>query len=161
MKPYLVAAAVFCAAIGAAQQAPARLYFHASGFSIAPLDVAQEGPHQVLFMMLPATESFAPNVNVQIQPFSGTIEEFVSLSRQGFDAAGLQVSGERIGKGAVTWEYSGDYEGRNLRWYAAAHVGDGRVYVVTATALEQQWDTVAADLKECVDSFRLEGRPPR
>jgi hypothetical protein len=152
-----VAAALLCAATAMAQEASARLYFPANGFSIAPLDAADDrGPYQILVMMLPATQSFAPSVNVQSQPFAGTLEQFVSLSRQQFEAEGLSVASESIRADTVTWEYTGEARGLALHWYATAHAGRGKIYLVTATALEQQWDAVSPDLKKCVESFRWE-----
>jgi len=52
-----------------------RLRFPVTGFSIAPLEVAPgDKPSEALIMFLPANGNFAGNVNVQIQPYSGTIE---------------------------------------------------------------------------------------
>ncbi len=146
---------VLCAAAAAAQEP--RLRFQANGFSIAPLEATDDrAVYQILVMMLPATQSFAPSVNVQSQPFAGTMEEFVSLSRQQFTAEGLSIVSEKLGSNAVSWEYTGEVRGLQLHWYATAQAGNRKIYLVTATALEQQWDTVAADLRKCVDSFRLE-----
>ena len=60
------------------------LTFKQAGFSIAPLDEPQKGPSQTLIMFLPASDGFAPNVNVQIQPYSGSIDAYADLSKTQF-----------------------------------------------------------------------------
>jgi hypothetical protein len=155
MKALAVAIAVLCA-VSSAAESP-RLLFQEHGFSITALPGADDQQvHQVLIMMLPASDSFAPNVNVQIQPFGGTLDQYVAISRQQFQQAQWQVLGEEVGRDAAAWECSGELEGSTYHWYIVAHSAGARVYLVTATALEQQWDGVGATLVECVDSFRLE-----
>jgi len=44
-------------------------------------------PQQALMMFLPVTDGFAANVNVQIQPYAGTIEDYTALSLQQFKSA--------------------------------------------------------------------------
>jgi hypothetical protein len=107
-------------------------------------------------MMLPISGGFAPNVNVQIQPFEGTISDYVSLSKQQFAQAKLKLLKEETrDKVTAFLEYSGEMQGQALHWYAKAVSNAGRVYLVTATATEDQWNSVAAKLKACVDSLEL------
>ncbi len=135
-----------------------RLCFPAAGFSIAPLEVsAGEDRRQALMMFLPATGYFAGNVNVQIQPYSGPIEEYTTLTLKQFKDAGLKVIAQKkAGASGVVVEYSGESQGRTLHWYARAEKKAGHVYLATATATEQDWPTQAAQLKACVDSLRCE-----
>ena len=55
-------------------QAQSRLDFPSAGFAIAVLE-AEPGDvgYIALTMSLPPTDGFAPNVNVQIQPFEGSL----------------------------------------------------------------------------------------
>ena len=135
-----------------------RLLFPVSGFSIKPLEAPLgKGPQQPLFMALPASDGFAANVNVQIQPYNGTLDDYIALSEQQFKSAGLKISQRnKQGPSAVVFEYTGEVQGRALHWYARAAHEKGRVYLVTATATEAQWKTEAGALKACVDSFRRE-----
>jgi hypothetical protein len=112
------------------------LYFPASGFSIAPLGASSgEKTVQILMMFLPATNNFAGNVNVQIQPYGATLEEYVRLTLDQCKDAGLKVIAQnKAGKSAVVFEYSGAPQGRALHWYARAEKTPGHVYLVTATA---------------------------
>jgi len=135
-----------------------RLLFPAAGFSIKPLETRLENvPQQALFMALPPSDGFAANVNVHIQPYSGTLDEYIALSEEQFKAAGVKVvQRSKEGHSAVIFEYTGEMQGRALHWYARAVHATGKVYLVTATATETQWKREAVPLKECVDSFRRE-----
>jgi hypothetical protein len=136
-----------------------RLQFRVNGFSIAPLEGVSEGVvYQSLMMFLPVSDAFGPNVNVQLQSFGGSLDEYMSLSRQQFVTAGLNMLSERADGEGVTMEYTGAFQGRELHWYAKAVQAHGKIYLVTATATESQWKSVAAQLKACVDSFRIEDR---
>jgi hypothetical protein len=140
-----------------AAEPDSRLQFKSNGFSIAPLEERSETAIcQAVMMFLPATEGFAPSVNVQIQPFDGTINDFASLSQQQFKAAGFTVVSENITKTTLVWEYSGLFQGRKLHWYARAVQDKKAIYLVTATAADAQWKTVSVKLKACVDSFKIE-----
>lgn len=145
------------AAIAHAAGPAGRLHFEAAGFSIVPLNGASETEsYQVVMMFLPPTEGFSPNVSVMVQPFGGTIEEYISLSRQQFGGSGLTVLTERASDSEVAWEYAGVLSGSRLHWFARAVLRDGKAYLITATATEAQWRTVSAELKACVESFTLE-----
>src|SRR5437667_4949030 len=135
-----------------------RLLFPVTGFSIQPLETAVgKVPQLALFMALPVSDGFAANVNVQIQPYSGTLDEYIALSEEQFKAAGWKViQRSKQGQSAVVFEYVGEMQGRALHWYAKAVHATDRVYLVTATATETQWKREAVPLKECIDSFRRE-----
>lgn len=140
-----------------AANAQSRLHFPDNGFSITALEQASDDVgSQPVTMYLPTTEEFAPSVNVQIQPYDGTLSEYIDLSRQQFEEYGLEVADETRSGEEVTWEYTGNLQDRDLKWYARAIHTEGKVYVVTATALASQWTSVSAKLKSCVDSFKME-----
>ena len=135
-----------------------QLRFPAAGFSIAALE-ARPGPTPVmpLAMAVPAADNFAANVNVQIQPYEGSIEEYAALTLKQFKDLGIKViEQKKLGKSGTAFEYSGELQGRDLHWYARAEKLGGQVYLVTATAAEGHWANQALQLKACVDSFRLE-----
>jgi hypothetical protein len=131
--------------------------FSQYGFQIDTLEgKVGTSPAQVVMMFLPASEGFAPNVNVQIQPFSGMLKDYVALSKKQFDEMKLKVINEQA-KGDQEWtvEYSGPMQGLQLHWYARAVLGNQKVFLVTATANEAQWAKVADQLRKNVDSFKL------
>ncbi|MBW2117694.1 MAG: hypothetical protein JRH09_07210 [Deltaproteobacteria bacterium] len=153
----LLLLALFTLACVAAEESEARLHFNVNGFSIAPLEgTTDAASYQAVMMFLPASKAFAPNVGVMIQPYNGTINEYADLSKQQFKGLKFTVLSEKITQASVVWEYSGMLKGRNLHWYAKAELGEGKVYLVTATATEYQWKTLAAKLKACVNSFKQE-----
>ena len=132
-----------------------RLHFAASGFSIAPLEAPKgQVTQQVLIMFLPTAGDFTPNVNVQIQPYDGSLDDYIKLSLKQFESANLKMvqQGRTTDSGAV-FEYRGELQNRRLHWYAKAQKSQGRVYLATGTALEEHWTEVAQNLKNCVDSF--------
>lgn len=143
-----------------------RLQFPVAGFSIAPLDSPPgESPQQVLMMWLPQSEGFAPNVNVQIQPYTGSMEDYVALTLEQIKAVGAKVLQQKTqSKSVAVIEYTLDLQGRQLHCYARAEKTGDKVYLTTATTTPQRWGKEATRLKTCVDSFRCEsggvGSPP-
>jgi hypothetical protein len=157
-KLSFLAMAVVLLALSCHGQATNRLQFPISGFSIAPLEVPPGlMPQQALAMFLPATNGFAANVNVQIQPYGETLDDYLTLSIQQCKDAGFKLLQQNATeKTAVVFEYAGEMEGRRLHWYARAQKSAAKVYLVTATAPEDQWERLAPQLKACVDSLRCD-----
>lgn len=158
-KLMFLSSSIFLAVLTIHGQPTNRLHFPTTAFSIAPLEAPLgESAQQVLMMFLPVTDGFSANVNVQIQPYDGTIDEYLALSLSQFKTAGLKLLQQKTpGKSVVVFEYTGEMQGRLLHWYARAEKTAGKVYLVTATAADEQWSKVAARLKVCVDSFRCDG----
>lgn len=140
--------------VGAAESTN-RLHFPTSGFSIIPLEAPPgEKIHQVVMMWLPPTEA---NVNVQIQPYDGTIEEYAALTLGQFKENKAKViEQKKVGDSVFVVEFAGELQGRSFHWYARAEKSAGHVYLVTGTTTEQQWSKQAAQIKACVDSFRCD-----
>jgi hypothetical protein len=135
-----------------------RLFFPASRFSIAPLEAAPgTATGQALMMLLPITRNFAGNVNVLIQPYNGTMSEYTAVTLKQFKEARLKdIEHKKIADSIMVFEYSGPFQGRALHWYARAEKTGEQVYLVTATAAEEEWPKQKVQLKACVDSFRCE-----
>ena len=137
--------------------AQSRLDFPATGFSIAPLEVTPgDVGYTALSMSLPATDGFAPNVNVQIQQFDGSLDDYIALSRQQFDAYEMEILREDRDGVTVTWEFTWTMQGQELHGYSRAHHAEGKVFLVTGTAAASQWESVSRRLKSSVDSFTLD-----
>lgn len=132
--------------------------FDEAGFSIDVLDEApSDAPAQRLTMLLPPSDGFAPNVNVQTQPFTGTIEEYAAKSRGEIKGLGLELVEESI-EGEDTWlcEYAGSLTDTPMHWFAKATVTGEFVYLATGTALESHWGDASAQLQECVSSLNVD-----
>ena len=131
------------------------LGFTEHGFAIDPLvGHDAEQMQQVVTMMLPATGGFSPNVNVQVQPFHGTIEEYLSVSKEQFKAGGITMLSEKHDAKTATLEYKGTMQGQPLHWYARAFLAKNGLILATGTALESQWKGASAALRKSVDSLR-------
>jgi len=129
------------------------------GFSIEALDAAPStaAATTALMTFLPSSDGFAPNINVNIQPYAGDIASYATMSKGQFEAMKWTLISEKQA-GGDEWvvEYSGATpQGARLHFYARAISKSGRVYLVTGTAKETQWSAVSALLRQHVDSFRV------
>ena len=129
----------------------------AYGFSIETLDSKPSVSTSTMALMqfLPVTEGFGPNINVVIQPYPGSIKDFGALSKDQFKKMNWVIISEKQ-IGDVEWmvEYKGPMNGRDLHFYARAISIGSKVYLVTATAKDSQWDSVGSILRSRVDSFK-------
>ena len=129
------------------------------GFSIEALDAAPSSTAATTALMtfLPPSDGFAPNINVNIQPYPGDIASYAAMSKGQFEAMKWTLISEKQA-GGNEWvvEYSGATpQGARLHFYARAISKSGRVYLVTGTAKETQWSAVSAMLRQHVDSFQV------
>src|SRR5262249_8155156 len=61
------------------------LHFKEHGFSIKALPGHSDAQtQQVVILLLPVSDGFAANVNVQVQPFAGSIDEYLKISLDQF-----------------------------------------------------------------------------
>jgi len=126
------------------------------GFQIDALDApASEQPASALIMFLPPSDGFSPNINIQIQPYTGTIKEYADLSKGQFSKMNWKVLSEsQPAENEWVVEYEGTTTGRDLHFLARAVAKEGKVYLVTATAAKSQWESVQETLKKHVQSFQ-------
>jgi len=136
---------------------PSTLSFPTYGFQIDALEgEVGETPATVLALYLPPRDGFAPNINVQIQPFKGTLDDYVKLTKGQFEHLDWElVSDDQPEDYLWIFEYKGPIQGTQLHWYATATLHQDKVYLVTATAPQSAWEEVSPTLKKHVDSFRL------
>ena len=155
---FLTAICLLCTAgISWAMASPLQFPIH--GFTIEPLEAAAKNAIiQPVSLQLPVSDGFAPNVNVMIQPFPGTIKDYADMSRGQFRAMNMTIKDAHITPTSIRWTYVGVLKGRTLKFYARALKRGDQIYLVTATALAAQWTKVGAKLVTVVDSFAL--NPP-
>jgi PsbP len=127
------------------------------GFEIDALDAEPGAATTTAIMMfLPVSEGFAANINVNIQPYKGTIKEYAALSKGQFSEMKWKVvSDEQKGEDEWRAEYAATTKSGDLHFYARALKKGDRVYLVTATAKESQWASVQAKLRKHVDSLKV------
>lgn len=129
------------------------------GFAVEALDgtPSTASATTALMTFLPPSDGFAPNINVNIQPYPGDIGSYAAMSKGQF--ASMQwaiVSEKQVGGNEWVIEYSGTTpQSGSLHFYARAIAKAGKVYLVTATAKETQWGAVSAVLRKHVDSFQV------
>ena len=151
-------AAIFSLAI-CSQLGAATIELPLYGFQIDVLDSAPDAstPTTVLQSFLPATDDFAPNIIVQIQPYTGTLKDYAALTKRQFEQMKWKViSDQESGDNEWSVEYSGSLQGTDLHFYARAVATNGKVYLITATAKESQWTTVSDTLRKHVASFKTD-----
>jgi hypothetical protein len=159
MTKWFVIAMSLLSLVGVAR-ADDTLHFTKEGFSIRSLHPpigAQ--PVQVLSMQLASDGTFASNVNVQIQPFAGTMDDYIKMSLDEFAQLGLTLaSKKKTSEDVVILDYTGTMRDLPLHFYARAlrSKAKGVIYLVTGTALASQWAKAAPEIKACVDSLKLE-----
>lgn len=142
---------------------PPRLVFPNAGYSIEGLDdELPDQPFQSVILFAPATQGFAPNVNVRVQPFAGTVDEYVAANLKDLEKNDLELIGEpKVEENVVILEFQGSLQGRDLRFYSRSLLNDGRVVLVTATATKEQWETAGPKLRKCADSLKREAPPAK
>ena len=153
----LVVAALFSLAISSRSGAAA-IELPLYGFQIDALDAAPDAssPTTVIQTFLPATDGFAPNINVQVQPYTGTIKDYATTSKSQFEQMKWKVvSDQQPNDSEWNVEYTGSFNGSDLHFYARAVSANGKVYLITATAKESQWATLGDTLLKHVQSFKL------
>lgn len=132
------------------------LVFEESGFSINSLDSPPSlSGGQPLQMLLPAVNGFAANINVQIQPYTGTISQYKELSESQFKQLGLTTIHSKANESNLLFEYTGIMSNKKLHWYSKAIKKGDFVYLVTATEQETSWEQTKNKLISAVDSFKL------
>ena len=128
------------------------------GFKLDLLDSAPgSGNGTALMTFLPSSEGFAPNINVVIQTYAGSIQDYITLSKGQFDQLKANVLNEKL-NGDSEWqvEYKATMQNNDLHFYARAISKNGKIYLVTGTTKESQWNTFGATIRQHVDSFSLE-----
>ena len=127
------------------------------GFQIDALDAPPDAsnPTTVIETFLPPTEGFAPNINVQILPYTGTIKDYAALAKSQLEQMKWKVISEQESSDNE-WnvEYTGTFQGSDLHFYGRAVSTTGKVYLITATAKESQWAKLSDTLREHVESFK-------
>jgi hypothetical protein len=140
-----------------AQSTNTPLHFPLQGFSIAALEETPgTAQQQALMMFLPSAHGFQANVNVLIQPYAGTMDNYVAATLEQMSKSGFKLLQKTVADKTAVFEYTGEMQGLTLHWYVRVEKSGARIYVATATATDQQWEKVAARLKACVDSFRCD-----
>ncbi len=161
------------APVAASSPAPAPaaspIVFPNYGFRINPLEVGSVYPvTPAIQMYLPAVPlpsnrqlTFSPNVFVQVQPFVGTMKEYIDQSTKSMQDAGYIIRGQ-ISPSVDEWslEYIAVVNGMAMHWYAKAVHSGYRIYYAAGGVPDELWSAFGDPLKACVNSFDITGTAP-
>ena len=129
------------------------LDFPIAGFSIPVLDFhpapATESSQIRLVMYVGDETDFNSNVNVMIQDFSGTIDEYKELSESQYRDLGWDVLRSEIIDGAYYVEVSGGL----FHYYAKGISNGSYVYLATGTSRADDWLEVRDAIVTVVDGL--------
>jgi hypothetical protein len=124
-------------------------------FSIKPPKIKQSDEGMVLAFYSQSVNKFARNINVMIQSFDGTMEEYYEKSRDQIKTVKFQIIKTSFEKNKAFFEYTGTVADKQLHFYQMYVKNGNKFYVVTATALDIDWDNQKSELINSVNSFKL------
>ncbi len=126
-------------------------------FSIQP-PIAKEVktyPYLMAMYYLPATGDFSANVNVMKQAFDQPMEAYDKISMQQFEQMKATMLQHKLQENEILYEAQAESNGTAMHFYSRAVKQGNFVYLVTATGLENHWETQKAELMKSVNSFKL------
>ena len=131
------------------------------GSQLKDLDaVIEKAPGKALLIKVDETGAVAANINIQIQPFTGTMKEYMDVSRaqfeQIFDKGWKILSEKQDGEKAWSCELAGTAKGKDYHFYARAVREGSKVYLITATALQEEWGSAGEKMRRHVDAFKTQ-----
>ena len=101
--------------------------------------------------------NFKSNVNVIVQDYTQSIQDYADLTNQQIKDAGLKlILQKEVSPNDVAIEYSGNMNGQNLHFYARFIKKGNLMYIVTGTSSDgEQWKRIQNDIVNCVNSFHI------
>ena len=131
------------------------------GSKLKDLDaLIEKAPGKTLFIKVDETGRVSANINIQIQPFTGTIKEYMDVSRaqfeQMFEKGWKIVSEKQDGEKEWSCELTGTAKGKDYHFYARAVREGSKVYLITATALQEEWGNFGEKMRRHVDAFKTQ-----
>jgi hypothetical protein len=131
------------------------------GAQLKDLDaLIEKAPGKTLFIKADETGRASANINVQIQPFTGTVKEYVDVSKaqfeQMFEKGWKILSEKQDGEKQWSCELTGTAKGKDYHFYARAVREGSKVYLITATALQEEWGSFGEKMRRHVDAFKTQ-----
>jgi hypothetical protein len=142
--------------------APSMYTNGAYGFSLVPPTFAKaekDSGSQAAMFFAPGKKGFAANLGVMVQNVKMTLDEYVALSRDQFEKSGIKITTEAklkiSGRDAVLWEYEGAAKERKMKWMALAVVDGDRVFLITGTSTQDDYEALSKEFKTSLASFKI------
>jgi hypothetical protein len=156
------------AAVSAAGAETGQLVDEQFGFSLElpALGAANGQPVVTRAMILgPASDGFAPNLNVQVQYDATDVEAYVAVTRAQLAELGVKLAEPTkllvSGLPAVLLAYQGDLGSGVLSHQALAVVGRDRVWLATCSMTPAQAKQLAEACRQSLLSLRILGSASR
>jgi len=129
------------------------------GSPLKDLDaLIEKAPGKTLFIKVDESGGASASINVQILQFPGTLKEYTDLSRNQFDQffeKGWKILSEKLeGEKEALCEVVGTRKGKEYHSYSRAVKEGTKLYLITATALHEEWGSVGEKLRRHVDAFK-------
>ncbi|HYJ04442.1 MAG TPA: hypothetical protein VEX43_04870 [Chthoniobacterales bacterium] len=128
------------------------------GSQLKDLDtLIEKAPGKTLFIKVDQAGGSSASINVQIHEFPGTIKEYMDLSKAQFAQffeKGWKVLSEKQNEKEASCEVVGTTKGKEYHSYSRAVKEGNKLYVITATALHEQWGNVGEKMRRHVDAFK-------
>jgi hypothetical protein len=124
-------------------------------FSIIPPKLTQSDDGRILTFYLKSENGFAPNVNILIRKFNGTMEEYYEKTRFQAKSLNFQIIKSSFENNQSYFEYIGKLDDNQVHFYTKYVKNGEQIYVITATSLDIDWDKKKTELIKSVNSFNL------
>ena len=131
------------------------------GFSMNPPAFkpgADPGIGTVAIFFAPPEDGFTANVNLVLQ--KAAFDDFLKTSDAGFKTVGFEVLSKKLSTTAANrsceYVYKGSIQGKPMKFMALAVDGGDRVFLLTGTSLESNYDKYEATFKASISSFALD-----
>ena len=129
------------------------------GAKLKDLDaLIEKEPGKTLFIKVDEGGGVSANINIQIHQFPGTLKEYMDLSRAQFDQffeKGWKILSEKQdGEKEASCEVVGSRKGKEYHSFSRAVKEGPKLYLITATALQEQWGSVGEKMRRHVDAFQ-------
>lgn len=106
----------------------------------------------------PPKDGFRPNINIMVQRIETTRADYKKLSLGQFKDNKFKVNSVKeflvSGRPALRIDYQGTISERDLRWLSLAVIEKGQVFLVTATALKDDYPRQEKEFSQALASFR-------
>lgn len=120
----------------------------------------KKAPSQAVVIMVGEPVKFHANINIMIQPFPGTMKDYMDLSRgefqKLFEKKWKVLWEKQNGENEWICESTGTKGGEAYQFYSRAVKDEARIFLITATALQTQWGSLGEKMRRQVDSFKTD-----
>jgi len=126
------------------------------GFTMSMFNLSEVPANQpILYIFLPNSNNFSPNVNIVTQEYNDSIEKYKEISDGQFKSQGMTVISSIIEKGKFISEYEAQNNDVMLHFYGIAYLKIDKIYLITGTSTKEQWNQYGTEIKRVVNSFEF------